>query len=414
MRRAVAALLALSALGAGAQFTRGVREDDASSAPALALLLNGPTPAQIGAGTLSGSRGETVTTTRASTKTCATSASTVVTLAVNQPCVESAGLLVEAAHTNLLLRSQEFDSASWSKIGNTANPTVTANDTTAPDGTSTAERFTAKQDIALGAGSYTILYQQRSTTIGATYTATIWVKNGNATANPKIHLNDIGGAGGLTATECVLTTSWRPCTVTRTVTTITNNVSFGWYDQVAAITDQYVYVWGYMFEAGGYAHSYVATAGTTATGAADVVRLPASPAVATGTVDLDFVPLWTTVPGDMYLLDTLNTSTARNGVSLFARVTGPGRLRLDTTNAAGTLHQLLSGALSWVAGQRYRIRLKWGVGNKYLYRDGALVASLVDGSAPMPEAGNVVTVGNAYYGTLPADGYFSNLRVYRR
>ena len=44
-------------------------------------------------------------------------------------------LLIEKASTNLLLRSQEFDDASWLKT----NANVTANLTTAPDGTLTAD-----------------------------------------------------------------------------------------------------------------------------------------------------------------------------------------------------------------------------------------------------------------------------------
>ena len=57
----------------------------------------------------------------------------------NTPRRTSAGLLVEAAGTNLLLQSQTFDNASWTAT----NATVTANSAVAPDGTLTADTVTA-------------------------------------------------------------------------------------------------------------------------------------------------------------------------------------------------------------------------------------------------------------------------------
>jgi hypothetical protein len=47
------------------------------------------------------------------------------------------GVLIEGARTNLLLRSQEFDNAAWTKGGSS----VTANATAAPDGTTTADKL---------------------------------------------------------------------------------------------------------------------------------------------------------------------------------------------------------------------------------------------------------------------------------
>ena len=54
------------------------------------------------------------------------------------------------AEENLLQYSQEFDNAYWSK----ANATVTANSTTAPDGTSTAELLTSSTSVSASCGTY--------------------------------------------------------------------------------------------------------------------------------------------------------------------------------------------------------------------------------------------------------------------
>jgi hypothetical protein len=71
--------------------------------------------------------------------------------------VQSDGL-IEKVRTNLVLRSEEFDNASWNKVATT----VTANAEISPDGTQDAETMTVSisdsrvdQTMSLGAGTYT-------------------------------------------------------------------------------------------------------------------------------------------------------------------------------------------------------------------------------------------------------------------
>lgn len=68
------------------------------------------------------------------------------------------GVLIEGARTNLLTYSQEFDNAAWTKSATT----ITANATTAPDGTTTADKLiegsggsfhTISQAVTVGAGA---------------------------------------------------------------------------------------------------------------------------------------------------------------------------------------------------------------------------------------------------------------------
>ena len=56
---------------------------------------------------------------------------------INEPRITDKGITVEPAATNLLLRSNEFDNASWLKT----NCTIATNVATAPDGTATADRL---------------------------------------------------------------------------------------------------------------------------------------------------------------------------------------------------------------------------------------------------------------------------------
>lgn len=88
------------------------------------------------------------------------------------------GLVVEYGAQNILLRSSEFDHATWFKrrTGTAVLPTVVANDAVAPDGTTTADKVT----LNLGGGSsgsdHAYVEQSIATTVGAKYAGTMWVK----------------------------------------------------------------------------------------------------------------------------------------------------------------------------------------------------------------------------------------------
>jgi hypothetical protein len=77
--------------------------------------------------------------TRATTATATDQSGNVSSVASGAPRVTTAGYLSEEARTNLALQSQAFDNAAWTKSG----VTVTANATTAPDGTATGDLLTA-------------------------------------------------------------------------------------------------------------------------------------------------------------------------------------------------------------------------------------------------------------------------------
>jgi hypothetical protein len=78
--------------------------------------------------------------------------------------------LVEYAPHNLLLRSQEFDNASWTKI----NGSITANAIAAPDGTISADKYTPS-----AINSYQLCYQTAATY--GTYTFSVYAKAGEYT-----------------------------------------------------------------------------------------------------------------------------------------------------------------------------------------------------------------------------------------
>lgn len=131
--------------------------------------------------------------------------------------VDSGGKIKWAPH-NLLLASEQFDSASWTVSGGI---TVTANNQVAPNGTTTADT------ASLTSAGYR--YQNVTTGLvtGATITASMWLwtKTGKAT----IVLRVAGNATGSDESKTVIALTTTPTlyTVTRTFTSTDTIVTFG-------------------------------------------------------------------------------------------------------------------------------------------------------------------------------------------
>ena len=97
----------------------------------------------------------------------------------------SEGLLVEAQRTNLLLRSEEFENIAWTAT----NLSVTANSTTAPDGTTTADTLAATAAGGKLAQAVTIT-AGRGIALGvyAKANASSWVRHAKQLGAPSLHL----------------------------------------------------------------------------------------------------------------------------------------------------------------------------------------------------------------------------------
>ena len=98
------------------------------------------------------------------------------------------GLLIEGQFTNVLLRSQEFDNAAWTKT----DTTVTANATTSPDGTANADLLTEGT-----AGTARTLQTGTATTASAAVSGSIFLKASANVTWVSVALRDGTGANGL-------------------------------------------------------------------------------------------------------------------------------------------------------------------------------------------------------------------------
>ena len=182
------------------------------------------------------------------------------------------GVTTAKAEENLLLQSQEFDSAAWTDV----NIVLTANATTAPDGTSTADSIidtssNARHEIYNASGT--------ATTSGATYIVSMFAKE-NTAAEFKLTFNtagvrdgvffnvnsgtvvssDAGYSGAITSVG----NGWYRCTVTMTAGTTATRffalfLSNGSQNITYIGTGTGIYIWGAQLEQRSSISSYTPT-----------------------------------------------------------------------------------------------------------------------------------------------------------
>lgn len=381
------------------------------------LLPGGPAATLCGAGQLGGSFGETLTCTRASAKYAENGSGILTALTNNQPAVEPKGLLVEAAATNLLLRSAEINTngagAPWYHSQSGSSITVTANAAVAPDGNTTAEQ------VAYGATTdaldYSVVSQGVAATNATAYTVSIWARMASGTGTIYLCATPDGSTfAGRTA--CALTTTWQRFSLTFTASSTAT-----WYFQTgvdrrdaqqSGQAAQTVYLWGAQYETGSFASSYIATAGTTATRVVDTASVSTSNfPIAAGTVEFDAVPSWGGTPAaTRVLFDTRKAAATDDGVVAYIDTSRQLNFLVDGASAT----TITSAALTWTAGTRYRVCAIWGHGNLYLYRDEVLVASNTTGTRPMPaQHSGTCWLGSDYSGANQFYGHISNFSVRR-
>jgi len=185
--------------------------------------------------------------------------------------------LIEKVRTNLVLQSQTFENASWQKY----NATATANTTTAPDGTTTADTLTDNtandihvtyQSLSLTAGENTISVYAKANTLSH---ASIYIFDGaNFFSSGIFNLSNgtVSGAGSIVSAG----NGWYRVSFTATIASGSGNVYIALSNGSTisyAGTGQSIYVWGYQLETGDIATDYIPTT-TAAVSVGPVSNVP--------------------------------------------------------------------------------------------------------------------------------------------
>jgi hypothetical protein len=186
-----------------------------------------------------------------------------------------ASLLVEPSGVNYLLRSQEFDNASWVKNASGINTLIgtngiEANAAISPDGTQNADRvnFLLQTDPDLGLNQ-----NYAAATSTQTYNTSIWFKGEGTNIGKQIKVQMKRATGGTfvgTTATITLTSGWvRFASSTITLGALNSGVQV----IVSSNDATNALIWGAQLEQGSVPTSYIPTTTGSVTRNADVISL---------------------------------------------------------------------------------------------------------------------------------------------
>lgn len=353
--------------------------------------------------TPTGSKGEAMTFTRASSATCLKGNLTtgiangdMVTCSSGQPLIEhggdgTLGILMEEGRTNTFLWSDAFDNVAWTKLGqgDGTTPVVTADQAIAPSGATTADRV----DFSSCTTGRSVVYQIAS--FNGTGVASVFGKAVGTACSIAV----CGSAG-----QCTRATM-QPGSWTRLISpagSFTNGgttpfVGNACADEGAAAAACSVYLAADQVEAGAFASSYIATTTVAATRAAASTQIAVvdSATKTVGSAALSYTPLSATLgAGVLAVGDTERYMYGNTSLRNF-----------DGTND-------LAASVSLVAGTTARFWSSWAGASKTITQVGGSTNTGAFTGTMGAGTGTTVFVGTYWLaGDFPANGIVSKVCI---
>jgi hypothetical protein len=332
--------------------------------------------------------------TRATTATRVNSAGLIESVASNVPRLDYTNgscpsILVEPQRTNLVTYSEDFTNAVWERyINGTATMTITANATTAPNGTNTADLVAINRGFI---NEVAVVYKVTNTPAG-TYKGSVWLKaKDSASVGKTIDLwSWDGNTNGYTMVT--LTANWVRYEQVTTVFSGTGQELFDFgllsnnYSTSTTLSVEF-YIWGAQSEAGSYATSYIPTTSASVTRNADVISKTGISSLIGQTEGTLFVDLYRFNIGNPILAFQLNNGSINDRVQI--ELSSTGQL-FAVCVSGGTTTCLISGSTLTI-GQRYKIAFSYKLNDFKLYLNGIQDGSDTNGLVP-------TSMSNAYLG----------------
>jgi hypothetical protein len=186
------------------------------------------------------------------------------------------GLLIEEQRTNLVTYSDDFSNAAWIKYAGS----VTGNTNISPDGTLTADTYTAdginalhrmEQTATAGAKTFSIYAKASSNN----FIQILWAADATPFANFNLATGVVGTTGGsTTASITSVGNGWYRC-IAYTSSATATNPTIAIISSASAIRGENntlatsIFIWGAQLEAGAFATSYIPTVASQVTRTAD-------------------------------------------------------------------------------------------------------------------------------------------------
>jgi hypothetical protein len=357
-----------------------------------------------------------ITFTRASTATFFNSAGVLTSAAIDVPrfdynpsTLAAQGLLIEEARTNLCLQSEDWGSATWSKSGST----ITANATTAPTGTTVADKLV--EDTSTGTHITTQSISLGGSVDNSAYVISVFAKASertrcqlfdNAQASSGITSFDlsngtvVSGTGTITAVG----NGWYRCSVfplksTSITSTLTIRlISTGTTTSYTGDGTSGIFVFGAQLEVGAFPTSYIPTTTTALTRAADVASVNT------------LSPWYNASAGTLYAEFSIPAATASRSQATFGDGTSNERMIIsNNTSLTGTAWRIVDGGVDQAdinnAGS-FANNATVKVAGAYAVNDFA--TSQGGGTVGTDTSGTLPTVTTLYLGSNGAASYASS------
>lgn len=290
--------------------------------------------------------------------------------------LECLGTLIEPERTNLLIYSEQFDNAAWLN----ADVAVTANATTAPDGTSTAEKlveaattsphFNRTNSASFSYVSGQVYTHSRFMKMAGRRYATLFLPSAAFPASGRTAVFDLQ-AGAVTALEAGASASiqavgngWFRCAISAAanVTGSAHGGGGGINTNSTASTDTYlgdgtsgIYVWGAQLEVGSVATSYIPTTTVAVTRGADTFTGTAPALCYSDVPDTHTASAW--VSGSAYATGDKVTRSTTNCVYRCIRTITASSVPSTTLPEASVLletpYWTRVDAIPWQSGTTY-------------------------------------------------------------
>lgn len=284
--------------------------------------------------------------------------------------------LIEGSRTNLCLQSQTLDNASWTK----SNSSVTANTTTAPDGTITADSIIedsslasthyVRADVIAAAGNLTFSIYLKANT-----RSTVLIYNDNAIAYARFSLSSgtvLSTSGSITAKIVDVDNGWFRCSISVTVGASGQSCYVFLENDTTTTYDgdgsSGVYAWGAQIEEASFPSTYIPTTTTAVTRNSDDLSVDLSGLTGGGLSTTEGTVVGIGVPNDRDLPSGISFDISHSGGGQFV-------IELSGGNAVLYRNNNIAPSFTEYNNKIGDIGLTWDSSNIKGYINGSLQAT---------------------------------------